>query len=65
MAFEAFVGKDGPDIKIIADFSRISGTCVVAVRVEAGGKDENTSCDQGQYDSNTADGDRFNLKIIF
>jgi len=43
VAFEAFVGEDGSDIEIIAD----TGGCVVAVRVEAGGKKEYASRDQG------------------
>ena len=55
MAFKAFVGEDRPDVEIIADFSRAR---VVIFGMEAGGKDENASCDQGQYGSNAVDGDR-------
>jgi hypothetical protein len=42
VAFVAFVGENGTDVKIIADFS-----IVVLLAVEAGGKDQYARCGQG------------------
>lgn len=42
VAFEAFVGEDRTDIKVIADFS-----IVVLLAVKAGGKDTDARCEQG------------------
>jgi hypothetical protein len=60
VAFEAFVGEDGADIEVEADCR--SGTGIVLV-VQAGVENEDSSCDQGKYGSDAADGNRFILKI--
>jgi len=59
VAFKAFVGKDGTDVEVEADFSVVVG----AVVMQAGGENEGCSCDQGKYGGNATDGSRFILKI--
>jgi hypothetical protein len=63
VAFEAFVGEDGADVKVVADLVLV--VVAGAVVVKAGGKNENTCCDQGRYGSNAANGSRFSLKLNY
>jgi hypothetical protein len=49
MTFEAFIGKDGSDIKIKADDIRQVVPGATAGVVQAGHPDENGSRYQGQY----------------
>ena len=60
VAFETFVGKDGADVEVETDLR--CGTCVIVV-MQAGGKNQNDSCDQDRYGSNATDGSRFSLKV--
>jgi hypothetical protein len=60
VAFEAFVGKDRTNVEIEADLFRVTGVVLV---VQAGGKNQNGSCDQDRYGSNATDGSRFSLKV--
>jgi hypothetical protein len=60
VAFEAFVGKDRTDVEIKADLFRVTSVVMV---VQAGGKNQNASCDQDRYGSDATDGSRFSLKV--
>jgi hypothetical protein len=59
VALKTFVGKDGADVEVKADFSVVVG----AVVMQAGGENEDCSCDQGKYGGNATDGSRFTLKV--
>ena len=60
VAFEAFVGKDRTDVEVEADLFRVTGVVLV---VQAGGKNQNGSCDQDRYGSDATDGSRFSPKV--
>src|SRR5579872_6840602 len=60
VAFEAFVGKDRADLPVVAD---TVGCGSAGVAVQARGKKEYPSRDEGQYGSNAVDAGRFALKI--
>jgi len=59
VAFEAFVGEDGPDVEVVADPGAVAG----AVVVQAGSKNKDGSRDQDRYGGDATDGSRFSLKI--
>jgi hypothetical protein len=65
VAFKAFVGEDGADVEVIADVVGGFGVGVGlgcgcgAVVMQAGGKNEYASGDEGYYGGNATDGSRF------
>jgi len=59
VAFKALVGEDRPDVEVKADLFAV----FCAVVMQAGGKNDDGSCDQGRYGGNATDGSRFEPKV--